>query len=88
MYCIDTGAIAFMFNRGSSWAISEKNVKFEFIGDRMGKKHFIFIIFDGLDGVKGPLLACMTHMNHEMYMHLCFLAPQVYLCSASLTLNI
>ncbi len=23
-------------------------------------------------------------MNHEMYMHLCLLAPQVYLCSTSL----
>ena len=42
-------------------------------------------VFDGLDGVKGPLLACMTHMNHEMHMHLCFLASQVYLCSTLLT---
>ncbi len=34
--------------------------------------------------VKPGLLACMTHINHEMYMHLCFLAPKVYLCSTSL----
>ncbi len=45
MYCIDTGAIAFMFNGGSF---------------------------------------CTSTMNHDMYMHLCFLAPQVYLCSTSL----
>ncbi len=42
-------------------------------------------VFNGLDGVKGPLLACMNHMNHEMYIHPCFLAPWVYICSTSLT---
>ncbi len=77
MDCIDTGAIAFMFNGGSSCASTIHPIDTSF------EKRYK--VFDGLDGVKGPQRAFMTHMNHEMQMHLCSLAPQVYLCSTSLS---
>ncbi len=59
-----------MFNGGSSCAST-----IHLIDTKIGMVYLC---------VKGPLLACMNHINHEMYMHPCFLAPQVYLCSTSL----
>ncbi len=38
-------------------------------------------IFNGLDGLKGPLLVYNYHINNERHMHHGFLAPQAYLCS-------
>ena len=67
MHCIDTGAIAFMFNGGSSCASTIHPMT-----------HILLILSTFF------LPECM---NHELYRHLCFLAPQVYLCSASLKLG-
>ncbi len=84
MYCIDTGAIAVMFNWGSSCASTT-------LVNQICFQQFLRIpAIHGAKTTKNhPIdtrigLVCMPHMNHEMYMHLCFLAPQVYLCSTSL----
>ena len=38
------------------------------------------ILFNGLDCLKGLLQVCPSHINNEMHMHHCFLAPWGYLC--------
>ncbi len=42
-------------------------------------------VFNGLDGVKVPLLVCTNHITNEKHAHHGFLAPRPYLCSTSLS---
>ncbi len=43
-------------------------------------------VFNGLDGLKGPLLVYTNHINNKKHMHHDFLAPQAYLSSTSLSM--
>ena len=72
-YCIDTEALVFMFNEGSSYGFTI---------------HPIFIricmqYLSGLDGLSRPLLVHTNNINIERHMRHGFLAPQAYLCSTS-----
>ena len=40
-------------------------------------------VFNGLDGLKIPLLVYTNHINNEKHVHHGFLAPWAYLCSTS-----
>ena len=76
MYCIDTEALVFMFNEGSSYGFT--------IHPIFTRICMLYEVFNGLDGLKGPLLVYIIHINNEKHMHHGFLASQVYLCSTSL----
>ncbi len=52
MYCIDTEALVFMCNGGSSYSFTIHPI-------------FTRIFFIGLDGLKGPLLVYINHINNE-----------------------
>ncbi len=41
-------------------------------------------VFNGLDGLKVPLLVYTNHINNKKHVHHGFLAPRPYLCSTSL----
>ncbi len=41
-------------------------------------------VFNGLDGIKVPLLIYTNRINNEKHVHHGFLAPRPYLCSTSL----
>ncbi len=41
-------------------------------------------LLNGLDGIKGSILVYTNHINYEICIEHCFLAPWVYLCSTSL----
>ncbi len=70
MYCIDTEALVFVFNGGSSYGFTN---------------HPIFTRICMLDGLMGPLLVYTNHINNTKYMHHGFLVlPRAYLCSTSL----
>ncbi len=41
-------------------------------------------VFNGLDGLRVPLLVYTNHIDNEKHVHHGFLAPRPYLCSTSL----
>ena len=76
MYCMDTGAIVFMFDGGSSYGPATHP-----IDTKIGR---LYRLLNGLNGIKGSIPLWTNHINYEKCIEHWFLAPCVYLCSTSL----
>ena len=82
MYCIDIGAMAFMFNGGSSCGSTIHP-----IDTKIGVVYLCYRLLNGLNGIKGSILVWTNHINYGKCIEHWFLAPWVYLCSTSLKQN-